>query len=150
MEIKQIVQNFTTVCELANVNLKGEIRIEELPAGEIHEGAKLKLPKDEIAIYIFKNLTDSKPLKVGKVGPKSHARFTLQHYHENSSKSNLAKSLKAKFNIENDTSNWIKQNTTRINLYLKLENGIFILNLLEAFVQCVLKPEFEGFDSQSK
>ena len=50
----------------------------------------------------------------------------------------------------NDTnvSDWIKENTNRVNFVLDVALGVPTLTLLEAFVQCRLHPAFEGFRSQ--
>jgi len=43
---------------------------------------------------------------------------------------------------------WIKNNVVRIDIILDESLGIFVLNFLEAFMHCKLKPKYEGFDSQ--
>jgi len=35
-----------------------------------------------------------------------------------------------------------------VNFILDASLGVHVLNLLEAFLQCRLRPEFEGFASQ--
>ncbi len=114
-----------------------------------------------MAAYLF--LIGDKCLKVGKAGPKSNARFSRQHYIPGSSRSNLAGSvLNNKERVrdllapelqsgvddldDRTISQWIKTHTTRVNLFLStgIPNAKFVLNLLEAFLQCRLKPEFEG------
>ena len=92
---------------------------------------------------------------VGKVGPNSKARYTSQHYNPKSSNSNLAKSiLKEKENLglahldEANVGAWIKKETDRTNLLLDATIGIPILSFLESFLQCRLRPQFEGFPSQ--
>ena len=42
----------------------------------------------------------------------------------------------------------VRSNTTRIHFLLPSSYGPAVLALLEAFVQCRLRPEFEGFASQ--
>ncbi len=93
-------------------------------------------------------------LKVGKAGPRSVARYCSQHYGMNA-RSTLAKSLLANQSRigvsgldERNVGEWIRQNTHRFNFLLPSAYGIFAMTLLEAFVQCRLKPEFEGFESQ--
>jgi hypothetical protein len=39
---------------------------------------------------------------------------------------------------------WIQDNTTRLHFFLPVTAGPLALSLLEAFVQCRLRPEFEG------
>ena len=94
-------------------------------------------------------------LKVGKAGPNSQARYVSQHYNPGSSRSNLAKSLLRKGDSlgimglnDSNVEAWIKHNTTRLDFLLDKSAGIHVLNLLEAFLQCRLKPAFEGFQSQ--
>jgi hypothetical protein len=45
-------------------------------------------------------------------------------------------------------SDWMKENTDRVNFLLEANIGIWVLTLLEAFVQCRLRPRYEGFTSQ--
>jgi hypothetical protein len=112
------------------------------------------LTNGNASVYVF--IWQEKCLKVGKVGPKSHARFTSQHYSPSSSQSNLAKSILADreemrlHNLsESNVGDWIKTNVDRVNFILDVaECGIPVLNLLESFLQCRLQPRFEGFESQ--
>ena len=114
------------------------------------------LRPDSMAVYVF--TFGETCLKVGKVGPNSSARFTSQHYLPGSSRSNLARSLStvdgwAKVPgapaLRVDTvGQWIKEHTTRSNFILDARIGMPVLNLLEAFLQCRLRPVFEGFQSQ--
>jgi hypothetical protein len=39
---------------------------------------------------------------------------------------------------------WIQHNTARVHLFLPTPTGALTLSLLEVFVQCRLKPVFEG------
>jgi hypothetical protein len=107
------------------------------------------------AIYSF--FWSGRCLKVGKVGDKSHARFTSQHYMPGSSNSNLAKSLlKVKIKLqlptlsEENVGEWIERHTDRVNVFIPRSFGIPILSLLEVFMQCRLTPMFEGFNSQKE
>ena len=108
-----------------------------------------RLPAGKMAVYIF--LWGDQCLKVGKVRQKTHARYTYQHYCPNSSMSNLAKSiLREREGLgligidERSVGKWIKENTDRLNFLLDGDDGAPVLSLLEAFVQCRLKPRFEG------
>ena len=142
---KHLVDDFKKVAQLAGIKMSDKdivLEIEESP-----------LPSGKMAVYVFMWGDDC--LKVGKVGPRSQARYTSHHYNPNSSNSNLAKSiLKHKNELgltnltESTIGNWIKSNTDRINFILNKELGIPVLTLLEAFLQCRLRPKFEGFDSQ--
>ena len=51
------------------------------------------LPPNKNAVYTFYCPNETCFLKIGRVGYKSQARFTSQHYNPGSAKSNLAKSL---------------------------------------------------------
>lgn len=151
--IENIIDDFIQVCELARVEMTTEdITIEKLTAGENH--VPTNLPAGNMAVYIFVNDTENSCYKVGKVGANSNARYQSQHYSASSSKSNLAKSILDDYNlnhlpeIQQNVGSWIKQNTTRINLKLSAEKGVFALNLLEAFIQNRLKPKYEGYKSQ--
>jgi hypothetical protein len=111
------------------------------------------LPKGKMAVYAF--FYGNECLKIGKAGPKSNARYNSQHYNPESSKSNLAKSLvndsefNDKVNLDN-VSQWIKENTQRINVLIDQKVGILVLNFCEVFLQLYFKPRYEGFKSQNK
>jgi hypothetical protein len=151
IDTEQLISDFVRVAELAGLDIqKKDIQIERLPAPHTPPSA---LPNGKMAVYLF--CWGDKCLKVGKVGPKSQARYTSQHYSPRSSNSNLAKSiLKDRSSVRmadvNDQTvgNWIKQNTDRVNFLFTESFGIPLLSLLEAFLQCRLKPCFEGFDTQ--
>jgi len=49
---------------------------------------------------------------------------------------------------ETNVAGWIREHTDRVNFILDAPLGVHVLNLLEAFLQCRLRPEFEGFASQ--
>jgi hypothetical protein len=118
----------------------------------------LALPAEKQAVYIF--MAGDQCLKVGKVGPKSNARFVSQHYGLKAS-SSLARSILADrariaglvpdcppgvINAldERDVGDWIRGNTTRFHVFLPESTGPAALSLLEAFLHCRLKPCFEG------
>lgn len=148
----QLIEDFKTVAKLAGVNIPTtDIKVETLNSP--HKPPKA-LPSGRMAVYVF--LWDDVCLKVGKVGPKSNARYTNQHYNYNSSNSNLARSilnhrieLGLPNLIEETVGKWIKSNTDRINIIINKNLGIPVLSLMESFLQCRLRPRFEGFDSQN-
>ena len=150
-DVEQIILDFVHIAELAGLEAKrDDIQIEMLTAPHTPPSA---LPKGMMAVYVFFWRTQC--LKVGKVGPKSQARYTSQHYSPKSSNSNLAKSILKDvlpLGIDGITDqtvgNWIKHNTDRVNFLVPESLGIPLLSLLEAFLQCRLKPRFEGFDTQ--
>jgi len=151
IDLKQEIADFLSVAKLSGVLIsEKDVEIEVLNAP--HQPPKV-LPNKKMAIYIFFHGTEC--LKIGKVGPKSQARYTSQHYNPNSSNSNLAKSIlkdKSMSNIkgisEDNVGKWIKTKTDRINIIVSDKLGISTLTLFEVFLQCRLKPRYEGFDSQ--
>lgn len=106
-----------------------------------------------MAVYIFTHGQDV--LKVGKVGPKSQARYTSQHYNPGSAQSTLAASMIADAERiglgdadQAEIGNWIRTNVDRVNILLPASLGVPVLTLLESFLQCRLRPRYEGFRSQ--
>jgi hypothetical protein len=150
-DLNVLLEDFRKVLALAGVSLPPEaLSFEALPAP--HKPPS-ELPSGKMAVYVF--IWNGVCLKVGKVGPKSQARFTSQHYNPASSNSNLAKSLVAgqeKIGLsditESNVGAWIKTYVDRVNFFLSEESGIPVLTLLEYFLQCRLNPKFEGFESQ--
>jgi len=148
---KDLTSDFKQVAALAGIVLQeADLIADVLPAPH---SPPASLGADNMAVYCF--FWRDECLKVGKVGPKSQARYTSQHYLPNSSMSNLAKSIlkeQRRMGLENlnesTVGDWIKQETTRVNFILNSSVGVSALNLLEAFLQCRLIPKFEGFSSQ--
>ena len=151
IKVNDLIEDFKKVAKLAGVNIpEGSILVEELIAPH---SPPTSLPSGKMAVYVF--FWNDKCLKVGKVGPRSQARYTSHHYNPNSSQSNLARSIlqhKEKLGLEeideSTIGDWIKRNLTRINFILDEELGIPVLSLMEVFFQCRLRPMFEGFESQ--
>jgi hypothetical protein len=110
------------------------------------------LPKQSMGIYTF--WYEGKPLKIGKAGPKSNARFLSQHYNPGSAKNTLAKSILSdnRFNDQeidkNNIGDWIKNNCARIDIIIDSDLGIFTLALIEAALHYKYDPIYEGFTSQ--
>ncbi|MBO3705456.1 MAG: hypothetical protein J5X21_03495 [Candidatus Accumulibacter sp.] len=150
-DLTVLLDDFRKVVGLAGMSLPpAALSVEILPAPHKPPSA---LPSGKAAVYVF--VWNGHCLKVGKVGPKSQARFTSQHYSPASSNSNLAKSLVAgheKLGLsgitESNVGAWIKANVDRVNFLLSVECGIPVLTLLESFLQCRLSPIFEGSGSQ--
>jgi hypothetical protein len=146
----EIRSDFVRVATLAGFSIPcSDIEVEYFPAPHVPPSS---LPPERIAVYVF--MFGDRCLKVGKAGRNSAARFCSQHY-GNRAPSTLAKSLvknqAAVGASDLDNSNvkaWICRNTTRVNFLIPARYGVFALSLLEAFVQCRLRPEFEGFASQ--
>lgn len=152
IDVEAIIRDFEQVAQLAGVVLDpASFTTEELPAPHRPTG----LPLNSMAVYVFSY--KGRTLKVGKVGPNSDARYRSQHYSARSSASNLASSLlKNPGPIGNpavsvdSVGDWIRDNTNRVNFILDKNVGIEVLNLLESFVQCRLRPVYEGFASQKR
>jgi hypothetical protein len=150
-EFNQLVEDFKKVAKLAGVEVSdNSITVEIL--GSPHS-PPTSLPSGKMAVYVF--MWNNQCLKVGKVGQKSQARYTSHHYDPKRSNSNLAKSIldhKKRLGLADLTDStigdWIKSNTNRINFILDQNLGVPVLSLMESFLQCRLKPRFEGFDSQ--
>ena len=153
MNINEILINLVEVLRLGGITCKdGDIEIEDL--GVPHQPPKT-IPKGKMAVYSF--FYNGRALKIGKAGPKSKARYTSQHYNAGSALSTLAASLEnkpeeiglVKSDVEN-SKDWLKQNTQRINFIINSQLGVNVLNLIEAFLIAKLSPVYEGFDSQKK
>jgi len=148
---EQTIEDFRRVAGLAGVDLsRDDIITQHLRAPHRPPSS---LPRGKMAVYVF--FLGDQCLKVGKAGPRSKARYTSQHYNPRSSRSNLAKSILAHRNElrlgtlnESSIRGWITQNTDRINFLIDRHVGMPTVSLLEAFLQCRLKPRFEGFQSQ--
>lgn len=148
---QRAVEDFRSVADLAGVPLVLEdVEIEYLPAP--HKPPSRLLP-GKMAVYVF--LYRSTCLKAGKAGPKSQARYTSQHYNPKSAASTLAASMladRAYYPVssfdDDSVGQWIKDHVDRVNFILNDSLGMATLTLLEAFLQCRLKPRYEGFKSQ--
>jgi hypothetical protein len=149
--LEQTLVDFATVARLTGLSLAaGDIRLEALPAPHT---PPVRLPAETMAVYVF--VLRGEVLKVGKVGAKSHARYSRQHYNPGSAMSTLAGSLigdAARIGLGEDDcaaiGNWIRANVDRTNFLLRAELGVPVLTLLESFLQCRLRPRYEGFKSQ--
>lgn len=147
----QTLADFATIARLAGVTLAmGDIQVEVLAVPHV---PPTRLPAGQMAVYVFTHGGDV--LKVGKVGPKSQARYTSQHYNPGSAKSTLAASMIADAGRMGlgeadmaDIGNWIRTNVDRVNVLLPATLGVPVLTLLESFLQCRLRPRYEGFKSQ--
>lgn len=148
---EKIMDDFRTVARLAGVELSPDaISLEILSAPHV---PPTRLPLGKMAVYVFSKGEDV--LKVGKVGAKSQARYTSQHYNPGSAMSTLAASMLADREWlglgevhEAGVGQWIRKNIDRVNFLMDGRFGIPVLTLLEAFLQCRLKPRYEGFKSQ--
>ena len=89
-------------------------------------------------------------LKIGKVGPKSNARYVNQHYNAGSAQSTLAGSLTSDpymLTVQGfdplSAGDWIRQSTHRVNILLPATRRPELLSLLEAFLHARLHPRYE-------
>jgi hypothetical protein len=83
----EAITDFAKVVALAQAEFSADwITVEIL---EKPHNAPRTLPTGHMAVYAF--FLNGQVLKVGKVGPKSAARYTSQHYNPASAGSNLAK-----------------------------------------------------------
>ena len=150
-DINTLIDDFLKIAILSDRNItRDALSFEILHAP--HTPPSI-LPRMKMAVYMF--IWKGQCLKVGKVGPNSQARYTSQHYNPSSSNSNLAKSiLSAETDLglpmlsEGNVGAWIKSNVDRVNFLINSDCGIPVLTLLESFLQCRMKPKFEGFESQ--
>lgn len=146
MGIDRALKDFRAVAELAFEPIRDEdLTCEYHPAP--HTPPK-NLPRGMMGVYCFWG--DGEWLKIGKVGPKSQARYTSQHYGF-SAPSTLAKSLakdEAMLGVSGFDSEspgeWIKSSTHRVNILIPAARGRAVLSLLEAFLHARLGPRYEG------
>ena len=116
------IDDFRTVALLAGIELPPDgITVEYLSAPHV---PPTRLPPGKMAIYVFSSGGDV--LKVGKVGAKSQARYTSQHYSPGSAMSTLAASIladRARFGLidvdEASIGRWIRENVDRVSFVLK-------------------------------
>jgi hypothetical protein len=145
--IAAAIIDFETVAALADADFITEsISVEVRPRP--HK-APTMLPVGKIAVYAF--FLNGQTLKVGKVGRKSVARYTSQHYSPGSAASTLASSIVTNaarvgaIGVDEATvGEWIRRNTDRVNLLMSASFGLPVLSLLEAFLHVRWKPLFEG------
>ena len=145
----KLKEKLISVIQLAGTNIT-EDQLQIIDRGVPHHPSGL--PKGKFGIYSFRFADEF--LKIGKVGQNSDARFRSQHYVPKSSQSNLAKSVLNdsdfdRFNLtENNIGDWIKQNVRRIDFIIDASLGVFVLNLIEAFLHLYFQPKYEGFKNQ--
>ena len=145
-EARAALEAFTKVADIGGAPLQqDELEIEYLNAP--HRPPS-RLPQGRMAVYGFWG--DGEWLKIGKVGPKSNARYTSQHYNASSAPSTLAASLAKDermaavkgFNA-NSPGDWIKASTHRLNVLMPADKPRELLSLLEAFLHLRLRPRYE-------
>ncbi len=102
------------------------------------------LPKGYGAVYFF--IFGDTVMKIGKVNPKSNARYVSHHYNC-SAPSTFAKSLLKDQSMQLDhisVKQWILTNTQRINILIKEDKGKAATELVEAIMHYYFRPRYEG------
>ena len=150
MSLREIIRgDIDAFIEDISVSINGpsgkKIAEVEVPDGNGHDAKASDLDNSCGAVYLFyypgdkdyseENRSVNLPsdckgkfLKIGKVGPRSGARYTSQHYTLPEKGSTLAKSLYGKSGVcQKKCKEWIKDNTVRINIVIRSsENPRFI------------------------
>lgn len=147
-----------------------KIDINQINIIPLHKGHSTpKFNKGKMYVYSFwfeNNEKEIIPLKIGKAGPKSAARYTSHHYNMNSSQSCLAKRISKDDNFitENnlmeiskdskELNKWIKENCHRIDIEMPFDENnnfdLYTLELVEAIFHNLYKPKYEGITEQEK
>ena len=143
---EQLRDDFLKVARVAEICIQSEdiyIKLQKMPH------SRPSLPERKVAVYVFSDT--ERVLKVGKAGPQSGHRYRYQHYLVRGAESTLANSLQSdpcasqRHNLDqNNVGEWIRNHTDRANYLLDDDYNGPTLDLLEAFVQCRLKPIYEG------
>jgi hypothetical protein len=156
--IEDVVKAFSDWAAIQGLGpARAEVRVERL--GRPHMSSAL--PSGWQGVYGFRY--DGTWLKVGKAGPKSAARWVSQHYNPRGAMSTLAFSLvkyghfattehsalprlqpKLRTVFPDEIGEWIRRNTTRVNLLIRSEMGTAGLSRLESIAHRLLQPVFEG------
>lgn len=146
-ETKQLIFNILKQVGIA-------IREEQFKFRNCGNPHKPKLPKDNMAIYTFQY--NNTFLKIGKCSAKNKSRFYSHHYHPSRNHSNLSKSIlrdsdmnylkssQSEFLTDDTVGDWIKMNTTRIDILLDANLSIFTINLIESILHSLYHPRYEG------
>ena len=146
----RLITDFCVAAKLAGFSISTKnVKHESLPPR-----AECR-PNACCAVYVFSLKGQTQlVLKIGKVGANSGPRFVYQHYSPKSSRSNLAKSLLgapaswprlgcAPSLQEHNVGDWLKENTERDHFFVLSNDGL-LTSFLEVFLQCRLRPLFEG------
>ena len=147
--ISEIQRICFKLCDTLNIN-RSKIKI--IDRGCPHNPTDCKLSQDCSAVYIFKY--KDVYLKIGKVGKKSHARFSSHHYSPNRSESNLAKSILndsdfSNFNLnEKNITEWMKNNLHRIDIIFDNDLNKYVNSVFESTLHYFFKPTYEGRQKQ--
>lgn len=146
-DIDSALVAFITVAELAGDPIsRGDLTVCYLDAPH---HSPTHLPDGKMAVYGFWG--EGTWLKIGKVGPKSAARYTFQHYHAGSARSTLAGSLAKDTRMlevegfdPTKPGEWIRALTHRVNILMPATRRPALVALLEAFLHLRLGTRYEG------
>lgn len=156
IDLNELKDAFVAASRLARIEVEpDEVQIEIVRAPHRRPAS---LPHASQVVYCF--LLGEGCLKVGKAGPKTQARFTSQHYGDYAP-STLAKSILkdrsrmmhlvpegVKTEIEalhlGSVGAWLEKNTERLHVFLPISAPPCVLDFAEAFLQCWLRPIYEG------
>src|ERR1700722_10926655 len=125
--IAEALSDFRQIAALAHAEFLSDTITVEL--SESPHRPPSSLPSGKQAVYAY--FWNGQALKVGKVGPKSTARYTSQHYNPRSAQSTLAGSRHnnpGKIGLQSldidEAGAWIKQHTGRVNLLIPANLGV--------------------------
>jgi len=148
-QISDALADFDTVTHYARIDAVADVlEAEYCPAPH---SPPARLPPRKKAVYGF--WWNGECLKIGKVGPKSGARYTSQHYSLKGANSNLCKSLLNDPRMDSNSGfsalrdrpgDWVKKQTSRVNILLPAQTDDKTIALLEAFLHCRFRPRYEG------
>ena len=123
-DLAELAASFAEVARLAGVHIKPQdLRIEWLPAPHRRPGS---LPHGEQAVYVF---------MLGQVC-LDRARLVQSigsHHHERIEQLDVS-----------SVGAWLETNASRAHFFLPCSAGGCVLGLLESFLQCRLRPIYEG------
>lgn len=150
--IEELLSEFKSRISLSSITLsESDIKIEILPPSHQQKGTKLSKKEYEdkkVAAYLF--FLNDLCLKVGMAGTKSYPRVASHHYSVNAPSTLLGsilldeKDFGVNYPYGPDPVVWMKNNLTKINIFINKEPGENILKDLETFLQRKLKPKYEG------
>ncbi|RZJ34742.1 MAG: hypothetical protein EOO51_08420 [Flavobacterium sp.] len=140
------IVDFITAAALAGHHIQNEIEVQIWNAGGLTHIPQ-PLPVGQKAVYLFAH--GNSFLKIGKIcGQNASKRFQYHHYN-GAAPSTLYGSLS-----KDDTyialingqhiGQWIKENTTRFNIYFPDHYSDHLISFAESFFILKYSPVFEG------
>lgn len=163
-ELQQMMRDLPKYIEKSTLLLEKPLKagidfIIDLPSDQhTFNSYKNKYGELKGAVYIFYlneciRFSGNRFFKIGRVSPKSTARFDGHHYNPKSSGSNLARSIlnnKPLGKEIGDVGDFIRNNFIRINILFLKSAPEFSNELVEAILHYKYNPLFEGPISQRK